>query len=201
MKTIAKDTTDQKSNRWSIRLAGYDYSQAGAYFVTVCRRDRECLFGDIVDRQMQLNEVGRIVQTVWNGLPQFCEGVQLDALVVKPQSCAWGGGNLCVRRGDSLIAPTTDSRINRSNHAHSGTAPDIVIENHGRFKMVSAKHINGLRQTAGSVLWQGNYYEHIIRDDESLNRIRQNILDNPAQWEFDRENPALSAPQHQKNRL
>jgi REP element-mobilizing transposase RayT len=63
----------------------------------------------------------------------------------------------------------------------------------GRFKMVSAKQVNDLRRTPGSALWQRNYYEHIVRDEESLNRIRQYIADNPAQWEFDRENPALIA--------
>jgi len=63
----------------------------------------------------------------------------------------------------------------------------------GRFKMVTAKQINDLRQTRGSALWQRNYYEHIVRDEASLNRVRQYIADNPAQWEFDRENPAASA--------
>ena len=62
----------------------------------------------------------------------------------------------------------------------------------GRFKMVTAKQINGLRESSGSALWQRNYYEHVIRDDESLKRIRQYIADNPAQWEFDQENPAAS---------
>ena len=61
----------------------------------------------------------------------------------------------------------------------------------GRFKMVSAKQINDLGQSQGSALWQRNYYEHIVRDEESLNRIRQYITDNPAQWEFDQENPAV----------
>ena len=60
----------------------------------------------------------------------------------------------------------------------------------GRFKMVTAKQINALRETSGLTVWQRNYYEHVVRDKVSLNRIRQYIADNPAQWEFDRENPA-----------
>jgi REP element-mobilizing transposase RayT len=60
----------------------------------------------------------------------------------------------------------------------------------GRFKMITAKQINILQGTQGQPLWQRNYYEHIVRDDESLIRIRQYISDNPAQWEFDHENPA-----------
>lgn len=63
----------------------------------------------------------------------------------------------------------------------------------GRFKMVSAKQINDLRGLRGSAVWQRNYYEHIVRNEESLRRIRQYIADNPAQWEFDRENPAVIA--------
>ena len=60
----------------------------------------------------------------------------------------------------------------------------------GRFKMVTAKQINALRKTSGLTVWQRNYYEHVVRDEVSLNRIRQYIADNPVQWEFDRENPA-----------
>ena len=63
----------------------------------------------------------------------------------------------------------------------------------GRFKMVTAKQINALRGSSGQPLWQRNYYEHVIRDDQSLNRIRQYIADNPAQWKFDFENPYFSA--------
>src|SRR5207249_4020070 len=70
--------------RRSIRLQGYDYSQAGAYYITMCTRTLECLFGNVVDGQIQLNEVGQIVQTVWDGLPQFYEGVELDTFVVMP---------------------------------------------------------------------------------------------------------------------
>ena len=84
MTAIAKNPIDQKRKRRSIRLQGYDYSQAGAYYITMCTRNRECLFGNVIDGQIQLNEVGRIVQTVWNGLPQFYEGVELDAFVVMP---------------------------------------------------------------------------------------------------------------------
>ncbi|MEX0804897.1 MAG: hypothetical protein WD688_16505 [Candidatus Binatia bacterium] len=75
--TIAKDQTDHWRNRRSIRLQGYDYSPAGAYYITVCTRNRECLFGNVVDGQMQLNEAGQIIQSVWNGLPQFYEGIEL----------------------------------------------------------------------------------------------------------------------------
>jgi len=70
--------------RRSLRLQGYDYSQAGAYYVTVCTRDREFLFGDVVRGQMQINEVGRIVETTWRSLPQFYAGIELDGFIIMP---------------------------------------------------------------------------------------------------------------------
>jgi putative transposase len=70
-----ENQTDRWRNRRSIRLQEYDYSQAGAYSITVCTRDRESLFGNVLDGQMQLNEAGQIIQSVWNGLPQFYEGM------------------------------------------------------------------------------------------------------------------------------
>ena len=98
---IAKNTIDQKRKRRSIRLQGYHYSQAGAYYITMYTRNRECLFGNVVDGQIQLNEVGRIVQTVWNGLPQFYEGVRIRCVHCHAQSRAWDGGDSGRGRGDS----------------------------------------------------------------------------------------------------
>ena len=79
---------------------------------------------------------------------------------------------------------------NHSCRRDCGSPPNVVIKIIGRFKMVTAKQINALRETSGLTVWQRNYYEHVVRDEVSLNRIRQYIADNPAQWEFDRENPA-----------
>ena len=62
----------------------------------------------------------------------------------------------------------------------------------GRFKMVSPKQINVQRNTLGVAVWQRNYYEHVIRNEDSLRQVQQYIADNPAQWEFDRENPAAA---------
>jgi putative transposase len=70
--------------RRSLRLQGYDYSQAGAYYVTACTRDRELLFGDVVRGQMQINEVGRIVEPAWLSLPQFYAGIELDGFIIMP---------------------------------------------------------------------------------------------------------------------
>ncbi len=73
-----------KHHRRSIRLNGYDYARAGAYFVTCCVQNRENLFGDIVDGQMRLNDAGRMIETVWRNLPDFYPGVDTDAFIVMP---------------------------------------------------------------------------------------------------------------------
>jgi putative transposase len=181
------DSPGERRNRRSIRLQGYDYSQAGAYYITMCTQNRECLFGNVVDGQMQLNEAGGIVLSVWGGLRQFYQGVELDAFVVMPNHVH---GIIVIRPPVGAIHELplpSKSFVSARIASRRGMLLSKII---GRFKMVTAKEINGLRQSVGSALWQRNYYEHIVRDDESLNRIRQYIADNPAPWELDPENPA-----------
>ena len=197
---IAKDPTNHERKRRSIRLQGYDYSQAGAYYITVCTRNRECLFGNVVDGQMQSNEAGQIVQAVWDGLQQCYEGIELDAFIIMPNHVH---GIVVIRPRVGAIHELPVQQIHESPLPSKPSALARIADRRrmllskiiGRFKMVTAKQINDLRQTRGSALWQRNYYEHIVRDEASLNRVRQYIADNPAQWEFDRENPAASAPE------
>jgi len=182
---MRKDLTGQIRKRRSNRLQGYDYSEVGAYYVTVCTRVRECLFGEVVNGRMKLNEAGQITQSVWDSLPQSYEGIELDAFIVMPNHvhgiiviCAPVGA---IHESPRKIVPIADRR-------HM-----LLSKIVGRLKMVSAKEINIGRGTPGQPLWQRNYYDHVIRDDGSLKRIRQYIADNPADWEFDHVNPAVSA--------
>lgn len=137
---------------------------------------------------MQLNEAGQIAQIAWEGLSQFYPRVELDAFVVMPNHV----------HGVIVIGPDAGAiheltlRPKSSALVRLERRRMLLSKIIGRFKMVTAKQINGLRESSGSALWQRNYYEHVIRDDESLKRIRQYIADNPAQWEFDQENPAAS---------
>ncbi len=71
-------------HRRSIRLKGYDYSQPGAYFLTLCTQDRKCLYGEIVDDKMCLNDAGQMVQTVWNEIPAYYPGIDIDAFMIMP---------------------------------------------------------------------------------------------------------------------
>ncbi|WP_022949359.1 transposase [Methylohalobius crimeensis] len=178
-------------HRRTIRLPGYDYSRAGSYFVTICTRNRECLFGDIVDGEMRLNEAGQIVAEEWMKTAEIRDEIELDEWVIMPNHIHGvvvisDGASLSQRccRGDRPVAPTIRRR--GSPKGQQSRSISAVVAG---FKSVATKRINVLRQTPGAVLWQRNYYEHIIRDEESLNRIRQYIAVNPMNWPDDPENP------------
>jgi putative transposase len=177
-----------KPHRKSTRLKGYDYSQAGAYFVTICTQGRACLFGDAVNDGIRLNALGEIVEREWLRTVEIRPRVQVDAFVVMPNHMH---GILIIRPAGGVgatrrVAPTRTPR---------GPAPGSIGAIVGQFKSRTTKHINRLRRTPGMAVWQRNYYEHVIRNDESLNRVRQYILDNPVRWTVDRENPATAVPE------
>lgn len=173
--------------RRSIRLKGYDYSQAGAYFVTICTHNRQCLFGDILDGEMRLNDAGWVVANEWIKTPVIRNEIELDEWVVMPnhfhgilvitdsapdRHCMGDGRGT----GDRRVAPT-------------GPQPRSVGAVMAGFKSAVTKRINECRQTPGAKLWQRNYWEHIVRNEPELSRIREYIHNNPAQWEMDRLHP------------
>jgi len=175
-------------HRRSIRLQDYDYSSEGAYFVTMCTQNRECLFGEIVNGQMILNEHGKIVEQCWNDLPNHYDNIALDAFIIMPDHFHGIIFIVSVDSVDSVNAVDSVSvgaihelpRLRRRKML----LPKIV----GRFKMNSAKQINQMRNTPGISVWQRNYYEHIIRDEKSLENIRNYIINNPLQWYYDNNN-------------
>ena len=164
-------------------MSGYDYTQAGAYFVTVCAAGRESLFGQIENGHMQLNESGRIVQATWEMLPDHYSHMRLDALVVMPNHIH--GIVIIVETPTSTSAVGARFKPAPTRHA----LPEIVRA----LKTFSARRINEQRGTPGTPVWQRNYYEHVIRSDDNLLRIRQYIADNPARWAEDPENPQAVA--------
>jgi REP element-mobilizing transposase RayT len=171
-----------RHHRRSIRLKGYDYTTAGAYFVTLCVEGRQDLLGDIVDGNLQLNEYGRIVETSWEWLGQQYPYVDLDEWVVMPNHLH-GIVVICDdRRGDSRKG---DSRIASTKRKPLGR---LV----GAFKTVSTKQINLVRGTPAATIWQRNYYEHIIRNEGELARIRKYIVENPLKWDLVQENPGYT---------
>ena len=185
--------------RRSTRLRDYDYSQTGGYFVTICVQDQICLLGKIIDGRMQLNEVGKIVVECWNRIPQHFPSAELDTCVVMPNHIH--GVILLGTGGAKCPCPPTHSQPNRTVEVPSPVSPKRVSEiaspTLGQvvayFKYQSTKSINQYRDMPGTHIWQRNYYDHILRDDTDLHRIRQYITDNPMQWELDRFHPNNSS--------
>lgn len=183
------ETRPYDHNRRSIRLQGYDYSRAGAYFVTVCAQNREYLFGEIADGEMRLNDAGKIVRNEWLRTGDIRSNVELDVFVVMPNHFH---AIVCLsnepRRGDRPVAPTIRDMVAPTMAGPTGPTPGSIGAIMAGFKSITTKRINEMRNTPGAPVWQRNYYEHIIRDGESLNKIREYIVNNPMQWAFDREN-------------
>ncbi len=166
-------------HRRSIRLQHYDYAHAGAYFVTICAQNRTCLFGTISDGQMRANDHGRIVNDCWNDLPNHYGQVILDEFITMPNHV------------HGIIILT-------DNNIRAGLKPAPTIKHHGlpeivrAFKTFSARRINQARNTPGMPVWQRNYYEHVIRNEDDLNKVREYIITNPAGWDKDKENPNIN---------
>ena len=166
-------------HRRSIRLRGYDYSQAGAYFVTICTWNRECLFVDVVGRDLLLNEFGRAAEMGWLTTSLIRPNIELDEYIVMPNHLH---GIVVINdyRGVLQYAP-----IQKGLKSPSQTLGAIIRG----FKSSVTKTINEMRDTAAIPVWQHNYYEHIIRNEDELNRIREYIINNPLQWSEDENNP------------
>ena len=212
-------------HRRSIRLKGYDYSQPGAYFITICTHQRECLFGEIIDGQMHLKNFGRIIQIHWGNLQKHHLHIKLDEFVIMPNhlhgiiilfnDSVGAGLNDTFRSQTEQMtikpAPATiDELINYQQKVGAGLndtfrsqteqmtikpAPATIVQSTNYqqkgipeiirgFKTFSARQINNIRSQKGVPLWQRNYYEHIIRNESDLNRIREYIVKNPQKWKL-----------------
>jgi putative transposase len=166
---------DRKKNR----LEEYDYSEPGAYFVTLCVHNRECRFGEIVERgseraYVQLNENGKIAKECWEELPKHYADCQLDNFEIMPNHVH---GIIIVgnRHACSLQMPSRQYQ----------RLPVIV----GAYKSAVSKLIR--QAGCAAFQWQKSYFDRIIRNDDELNRIREYIKNNPINWEIDQENPGM----------
>ena len=175
-------------HRRSLRLKNYDYSRPGAYFVTVCTHNRESLFGHIHENAMILNEAGSMIDRWWRELPNKYPMIDTDVYTVMPNHfhgiVAIVGAALCGRPDGS------DSNNGGQPHRVAPTLGGMI----DWFKtMTTNDYIRGVKQCQWrpfpGKLWQRNYYEHVIRDEGDLNAIREYIVNNPASWDKDNENP------------
>jgi len=190
-----------KYHRRSIRLKRYDYSRAGAYFVTICTRGRECVLTNPV--------VAGIIGDVWTALPEWFPTIALDEFVVMPNHVhlvvwlQWGEG------AGASPAPTLAAD---DVGATLAVAPEAIVPSD---RVIPPPDAVNLKPILGNVVgsfkslvftvyydwvqehdpnrrakfWQRNYYEHTVRDERELSAIRRYIRDNPLQWKLDRDNP------------
>ena len=182
-------------HRRSIRLKEYDYSQNGAYFVTICVQNRECLFGEIVDGEMVLNDAGEIIKTEWEKLPQQFSNIELDVFAVMPNHFH---GIVMIQNennvGVPLVGTQNDGQPQLQTGQPQGIAPtgkntigDIIRA----FKSLTTnEYIHGVKTKKfppfEKRIWQRNYHEHIIRNEKSLETIQNYIINNPVKWQDDK---------------
>ncbi len=147
--------------RHTIRLRSYNYSWPGAYFVTVCTYEQQCIFGDITNDEMNLNKYGQIVLSCWEETPKHYPLVKMGIFVVMPNHIhAIVELNEETVRAGLRPAPTMNRPLS-----------EIVRT----FKSFSARRINELRKSQGQTVWQRNYYEHVIRNEEERSRRVRNL--------------------------
>lgn len=162
---------DKRRGRRSIRLKGYDYTRPGGYFVTLVAFRRECLFGEVQDGEMVLNQYGKIVDDCWQAIPAHFCNVDLGAYAIMPNHLH---GIILIR--DASVVATGPRK---------GSLGAII----GAFKMAVTRRI--VHDFGDANIWQRGYYERIIRDEAEANRIHAYIKANPANWCGDRENPTV----------
>ncbi|MDD4013918.1 MAG: hypothetical protein PHW14_06985 [Candidatus Omnitrophica bacterium] len=166
--------------RRSVRLRNYDYTRQGAYYVTVCANDRKCVFGDVRDGEMVLNEYGEFADKYWNEIPEHFPHITLDEHITMPNHVH---GILIITGhvGANNYSPLQNTEISSASSIQRprGTSKTIGSAIRG-FKIGVTKRI---RQNINMPnLWQRNYYEHIIRNEDDLARIREYIMKNPSKW-------------------
>jgi putative transposase len=197
----------ERHHRRSIRYRGYNYTSAGAYFVTVCVEDRACAFGEVVGCEARLTDVGYVVAVTWETLPERFPTIDIDSFVVVPNHVH--GIVFVGARFIAPIAPSSEGHLDSHPAAVVRTTIDRVALQKGAmnraptnpanpalgeivrtFKAVSTRLIR--TSCDPSFAWQRNYYERIVRNDPELDRIRAYIANNPTNWHEDDENPDIA---------
>jgi len=188
----------QKNHRHSIRLRGYDYSQAGAYFVTMVTYQRKMLFGEVVHGGMVLNDFGKIVQWEWLDLPKRFKYLELGAFIIMPNHVHFilmfhehAGAT---RQGvtDTLAGKASAQTVASDGMDGSplprGPKPASLGAVLSQLKSRVTKRLWKIQSLKNTPIWQRNYYEHIIRNEREMDRIVRYIQFNPSMWMNDDEN-------------
>jgi putative transposase len=193
-------------HRHSIRLKNYDYSLNGAYFVTICTYQKECILSQIIDRQIHINSVGQVIENELIVSVEKRQHIELDVYAIMPNHIHFivfiesdVGARRCLaqktlaNKGQGAALPLQGCGIWQGIalplRDKRGYAPNSLNEFVGNFKSFSTKRINTIQNRKGTHFWQRNYYERIIRNEKELNNIREYIINNPVNWMLDEENP------------
>jgi REP element-mobilizing transposase RayT len=159
--------------RKNLRLEEFDYAQEGAYFITICTHNRKCLLAKVIENEVRLNNWGRVVESEWRQTAILRPYVTLDVYVVMPNHFH-AIIFLSLDRATQRVAPT-----GKPSTGPKSASVGAIVE---QFKSQVTKQINAFWGPAIEPIWQRNYYEHIIRDEDDLNRIREYIEYNPVRW-------------------
>ncbi|MDP1715067.1 MAG: hypothetical protein Q8L41_10015 [Anaerolineales bacterium] len=194
----------QKHHRHSIRLNEYDYSQAGAFYVTIVTWHRECLLGEIVNGEMKLNNAGKIVQWKWLELPKRLQYVELGAYVVMPNHfhgilyfLEYVGATrqgLTNTNSDTIPLQTKTTDSIDGSPLPRGPKPASMGAIMSQFKSRATKRLWKIPELNNTPIWQRNYYEHIIRNEQDLQNKTDYIEANPILWDKDDVNPINIKP-------
>lgn len=170
----------QLPSRRSVRLQGYNYQQNGAYFVTICAYQKSCLFGQIRDGGMIVNDLGKVISECWQQISQVRRGIETDAFVVMPNHIH---GIIFKLDAEPVDGAAQSIRENRFSASILRSASLGVIV--GQFKRAVSIRSKALAKQPKQPVWQRSFYEHIIRNERSLDDIRKYIVENPARWHDD----------------
>ena len=186
------DNRRETHNRQSNRLPHYDYSQPGAYFVTLVTYERACLFGEIREGEVCLSATGQIVDRAWWAIPEHFAGVTVDDYVIMPNHVH---GVIWIDQDDVDTVREVGARHASPLRGNGGSNPRGVKPHSlgaivGSFKSAVTKQIHKIRGYEHLRVWHRNYYEHVIRDEKAYEEITNYIATNPMNWELDREYPS-----------
>ncbi len=173
-------------HRKSLRLPFHDYAGGGFYFITLCIEQRACLLGEIRESQVILNNIGEIIEEEWNKTPALRAEISLDAYVIMPNHFHAIVALNSSRQTNAFVGAHGSAPLSGRHPFRKAKSLSTLIAG---FKGITSKHINSLRETPGAKVWQRNFHERVIRNEAELEKIRDYIMKNPANWNTDEENP------------
>jgi REP element-mobilizing transposase RayT len=180
---VNADTFNSLATRKMHRLAGFDYRNRLAYFVTICVAGRKHVFGSVENNAVRLSRRGLIAAAEWQALPTHFPHIELDAFVVMPNHLH---AILCF-----VDDPVGATLASPAPSIPRGPQPGSLGAVIGGFKSGVTRRVNQLRPGVGTGMWPRDYYDHIIRNDRAHESIREYIAANPTNWAYD-ENNALA---------